>query len=76
VKAGAVFWPPPGENDNARVAAGTGANTVRLGQENRIAPTTHSQAGKQLAVWLYNTNARTLRDTQSAFCAHPEWRNA
>jgi hypothetical protein len=35
-----------------------------------------AQAGKALAMMLYNVGARSLKATQIAFDRHPEWTHA
>jgi len=40
---------------------------------NDTAATKDAQAGKWLALLLYNCGARSLAETQAAFTRHPEW---
>ena len=39
-------------------------------------PVAEAQAGKALAVMLYNVGARSIGETQAAFDRRPTWRHA
>jgi hypothetical protein len=56
-----------------RVASDEGSGKVNTG-ESSIADL--SMAGKAIAMTLYNCGARSLRETETAFRAHPLWMDA
>jgi hypothetical protein len=84
--ARAKVWPPP---DEQKERAEQGANPGGSEKPNpggtgkvkrtRIASQSlgilHSQAGKALAMWLYNVGAASLTATSGKFSCHPEWRS-
>ncbi len=44
--------------------------------DNTTDPVAQAQAGKALAVWLYQIGAADLAETQARFDRHPSWRTA
>jgi hypothetical protein len=56
---------------------GTSALSQSIVQRtNDTAAELHAQAGKALAMWLYNIGAASLNETSAKFYRRPSWRSA